>query len=308
MPLLKRVRVLAVKIETSPGTAISLSGTDATINVFDAIMLPNIDFQGRDGQGSFSPLSGIPGPRAAKCTFTTEITGTGAGAVPTWASTLLPACGFVNSSGTFSPVSQAPGSSVKTVTIGSYENGIKKLMRGCVGTFKLVLPSGMPGRFEWEFTGIWDSQADVSILAPTYDSNLPIRYAASTTTIGAFAPKIKELSIDCGNTVILREDAGDVSGYSTALITNRVITGTIDPEASLVATYDPYGDWVARTQRALSATISNASDKLTVAAPALQITNVQQGDRGDNQIDTITFQLNRSSGDDELTLAFAAGP
>lgn len=306
MPLLKRVRQLAAKIETSVGVAISLSASDATNNCYDIDLQPDVPVEDRQGQTYFGRLSGVPGARTGKATFKTPISGTGAGGVPVWASTFLPACGWVASSQVYSPKSLAPGSSTKTITIATYENGVKKQLRGCMGTFKIMLPTGRLAYFDWEFTGIWDGQTDVSLLSPTLDTNLPFRYASSTTTIGSFAPKIESLTIDAGNVVIMREDAADVSGYASALITDRKVVGSINPEASLVATYDPYGDWLSATLRALSATVGNGTDVLTVAAPDLQITKVAPGDRGDNQIDQIDFSCIRSSGDDELTLTFAA--
>lgn len=308
MPLLKRVRVLAAKIETSIGAAESLSGTNATNNCYDIMMQPDIPVDDREAQGSFSRLAGIPGARTGKCTFKVGICGTGSGGIPTWASTFLPACGWVATSQVYTPRAEAPGSNVKTLTIGVYENGRKKLLRGAMGTFKIVLPAGRMGYFDFEFTGIWDAPTDTSILSPTLDTNFPFRYAASTTTIASYAPKLENLTFDAGNVVIMREDATDVSGYASALISDRKTVGSMNPEAALVATYDPYGDKLASTLRALSATIGDANDKLTIAAPKMQITNIQDSDRGDNQVDQIDFQCCRSSGNDELSLTFAAGP
>lgn len=306
--MLKRIRVLAAKTEVTVGTAISLSGSDGTVNYYDMDMQPQIEVDEREGEGAFSRRTGTPGGRKGRVTFKTDVTGDGAGGVPAWATLLLPACGWVNSAGTFSPKSEAPGSNVKTITIGSYENGLKKLLRGCVGTWTLHLPAGRLAYFEWDFMGIWDAPTDVSILTPTYESNLGIRYASSTTTIGSYTPKLEEITISAGNQIILREDPADPSGYHSALITDRKVTISANPESQLVATYDPWGDWLARTERAFSATVLNATDKLTLAAPKLQVVNVQTTDRSDNQVDQIDYQANRSAagGNDEFTFAFAA--
>ena len=309
MPLLKKLSVLAAKIETTSGTAESLTASDAAYNVFDLSMQPNIAMTERTGQGAFSQLPAVRELTGGTCSFRTEVYGSGAGGVPGWASTFLPACGWVNSAGTFSPRSELPGSNVKTLTIGAYINGKRHLMRGCSGTFTLNYETGKLASINWTFTGVWSSTSDVSILAPTYPTALPLRVANATFTIGSWSPCFQNLSIDAGNEVFLRECATntDGSGYATAVITGRKVTGSINPEAELIATRDNYGDWIGSTERAFSLAIQNATDKVTIAMPKFQITNLQDGDRNGVVTDEITFQANRSAaaGNDEMTIAFS---
>lgn len=308
MPILRRVRVFAAKIETTVGTAIALSGTDGAMNVFDATMTPNIDNETRQGQGGFSHLPAIPGLRQGTCTFKTELSGDGAGGVPLWASTFLPACGWVNSTGTFSPKSEFPGSNVKTLTIGLYENGLYKQLVGAMGTFQVTFPAGQLPMIEWTFTGIYSTPTDVAIIAPTYPTTLPFRFYAETLTLGSFSPILQQVTLDAGNQVIARPDAGPVSGIRSALITDRLVTGTMNPEAVLVASTDHVTKWLASTEEALTIELDNGTDRITFAAPKCQRTNVSEGDRDGNQTDEIEFQCNRSAsaGNDELTIAFAA--
>ena len=60
MPLLRRKSVLAAKIESTSGTAESLSASDAAFNVFDLTMTPTIAMTPRPSQGSFSSLPAVP--------------------------------------------------------------------------------------------------------------------------------------------------------------------------------------------------------------------------------------------------------
>lgn len=308
MPLLRRVRVLAAKTETTVGTAISLSGTDGAFNVFDATIVPNIDSEQREGQGGFSHLASVPGLRQGTCTFKTELSGDGSGGVPGWASTFLPACGWVDSTGTFSPKSEAPGSNVKTLTIGLYENGLYKQLYGAMGTFKVTFTAGRIAMVEWTFTGIYSEPSDAAIIAPTYPTTAPFRFYAETLTLGSWTPTLEQLTLDAGNEVIAREDASKESGILSALVVGRRVTGSMNPEAVLVATANHVNKWLARTEEALTVELDNGTDRITFAAPKCQRTNVVEGDRNGNQTDEIEFQCNRSAaaGNDELTIAFAA--
>lgn len=302
MTLLRRKRVIAAKIETTPGTAESLSASDAAFNAYETSVNPTIDFEERQGQSAFSPLPGTLGAYGGTVTFQTDIHG--GGSTPFWASVLLPACGYKETTGVFAPVTEAPGSNVKTLTIGVYEDGLFKVLRGCAGNVVFTLPSGRRAFAEWTFTGIWGDPTDVSILAPTYPTTAPLKFANSTWTLGSWSPCVEQITIDLGNEVVLRECGTDSSGYKNALVTNRRTTGTMNPEATLVATNDAYGDWIDRTEKALSIVLGSSGNRVTFAAPKLQLTNAQEGDRNNIQTDDLEFQLNRSAaaGNDELSI------
>lgn len=304
--MLRRKRVLAAAIETTSGTAETLDATDATVNCFNIEIQANIPVEERPQQGSFSHLAAVPGPRMGTCTFMTYLTGDGAAGVPTWADVFLPACGWVESTQVFSPTTEPPGSNVKTITIGVYEDGVRKLLSGCAGTFRIVCTSGMPIQIEWTFTGVWQAPTDVALLSPTYDTNLPLRFASSTFTVGGSAPGcVQQISFDAGNNVIMRECPTTAAGYLAGLVSGRKVVGNMNPESRLVATENVFGDWLAGTERAISLNVDDGTDSITIAAPKSQRINIQEGDRNGQQIDNIDFQCNRSSGDDELTITFA---
>ncbi len=304
--MLSKLRVLAAKVESTVGTAESLSGTEGAFNVFDLKMLPTIEYFERQGQGGFSQLPGTLGKYAATCTFRTQLCG--GSSDPSWATVFLPACGFKATSRVYSGLSEAPGSNVKTLTLGGYYNGQKRAMRGCVGTAVVNATVGNVIDINWTFMGAWTAPTDVAILSPTYPSETPLRWANSTFTIGGYAFKPSRFTLDLGNQIMYREDptASDGSGIHSALITGRKPTGSFDPESVLVATKDVYGIWLARTTAALVNTIGSTNNQVSFGAPALQFTNVQEADRNGLLTDDITFALNRSSADgDELTITFA---
>lgn len=312
MPLLTRRKLLAAKIETTSGTAETLLAADAAYNVYDLELQPNIPMTQRQASAMFSQLAAFPEGYSATCTFKTDIYGDGVGGVPAWATTFLPACGWTNSAGTFSPKTEAPGSNVKTLTLAQYIDGKRRMMRGCAGTFKLVAETGKIAMIEWTFTGVWGGETDATILAPTYPTALPMRTANSTFTLGSWAPAFAKIEIDAGNEVFLRPSATatDASGYAAAIITGRRVGGTLDPEADLVATAPIHTDWTTPTERALTLTLRNSTDKVTWTGAKTQLMNVQQGDRGGVVINTLAMQMNKSAnaGNDELTIAFAAAP
>src|SRR5258706_4816185 len=137
MPLLKRKTILAAKQETTIGTAIALAAGDAAFNVMDATISYEIPPTERWGQGSLSKLASVPGARQGKVTFYIELGGSGTGGSPTpaWATTLLPACGWLQATNAFSPTSTT--SNWKTLTIGVYQDGLFKSIKGAMGTWNI---------------------------------------------------------------------------------------------------------------------------------------------------------------------------
>ena len=178
------------------------------------------------------------------------ITFGGLSTLPAWAATFLPACGFVASGRVYSPKSAAPvvGGDVKTLTIGGYLDGVYKVLKGCAGTFVIRLTNAMRAKLEFTFNGVWVAPADVAILEPTWPTLMPLRFKGSAFTLtegsDVWTPKISEVSIDIGNELVMREDANESTGYVHAMIVDRKITGSMNPEAVLVATETPYADWL----------------------------------------------------------------
>lgn len=304
MPLIKRNRVLAAKIETTPGTAVSLSGTDGAFNVYNVSVQYDVPMTARQMQGSFTNFASVPGARSAKVTFSLDHYGSGsAGTPPAWATTFLPACGFVlGTGGTYAPVSTF--SSMKALSMGVYEDGLLKQIKGAMGTFKIECEDGKPVRFDFEFTGVYTSVTDVAVIAPTYPTRVPPSFQGATLTVGAYTPIISKLSIDAANVVSLRQDVTSSSGYISAMINDHAFTGSMDAEAALVATYDAFGNWIGGTTAALSCVVGATGDTLTIAAPMLQLTNVQEADRDGTVIHDLQFALVGNTANSEITLDF----
>jgi hypothetical protein len=309
MTLLKRRRVLAASIEATSGTAETLDASDASFNVYNITVSQAVEMQQREGQGGFARIASIAGGHQAKVTFTIDASWDGTATEPAWADTFLPCCGWVKTGQVYTPRSEAPGANVKTCTINVYTNGIMEQIYGAAGTFKLVCPTGRAAYFEFDFTGIWSGRSDAAILSPTYPDALPMRYAASTTTWNSVALCLENLTLDSANTIQMRECAANVGGYHAAIITDRQVKVTGNPEAKTVATQDRWGAFLASTESALTWDLDGPTNsKMTIAAPKAQVMNINSGDRNGLLTDEIEWQCNRngSNVDQEASITFTA--
>ena len=310
MVLLKRKSVLAAKIETTPGTAETLANADGAFNIYNPEIQGEIEVEEREGQGGFNYLPGVPGLRSGTVTFRSDVWWDGTSTHPLWATTLLPACGWVNSSGTYNPTTEAPGSNVKTVTIALNVDGRKKTLAGAVGAFQLVCPTGKMAYFDWTFTGVWQGAADEALLTPTYPTDSPIRYSSATSTFNSNSmSNVSQVTFDSGNEITLREDASTAAGFTYGVITNRKPVITADPESKLVATRDDYGDWLSATEGEFSVLLDGTSTStIEIQALKAQIMNAQAGERNNLQTESLTFNCNKNGANTDQELQFIFTP
>ena len=305
MPILKRVRTIAAKVETTVGTAESLTASEGVFNAFDIDINASIEVEEREAQGSFDRLAGVAGARQGTMTFKTDVY-IGAGQ-PAWASVLFLGCAYVPTSTVYTPRSEAPGTNVKTLTVGVFENGIFKSLAGATGNFKIVFPSGKKAYIEWEFKGVWQAPTATALIAPTYPTDLPIRFAGGAATFNSVALQVENVTFDAGNEIVYREDPTTAAGYISTLITDRMPKITCNPETT--TSQDRFALWVASTEYAFAVSVAGpSSSALAISAPKAQVVNNQEGDRGKLQIDELEFTCNKNGATKDAQVSITVTP
>lgn len=310
MPLLSRRRVIAAKIEAVEGTAETLTVTEAGILAMDVKV--DFDIKVTERSISLNTLSNLPpvmGGQSGKVSFKAELKGNGLATyatIPPALGVYLKGCGFQETLSAPSAIYKPASSGVPSLTIWVWEDGIIKKLKGCRGNVSFSGKIGEPSYASFDFTGVWDTVVDGAMISPTFEGTVPPALLNATFTIDAFAGVITSYSLDMGNTVNLRETINGPSGYVSALITDRSPTGKVDPELTLVATYDWYGKWKSGAQAALNiGPIGGvAYNKFAFTAPKCIYKKVGESDRNSNLIADLDFALAMNTGDDELVLTF----
>jgi hypothetical protein len=312
MSLLRRRSVFAAKTEGTIGTAESLTASEGVYNARDFAIAPSIPVDRREGQGGFNYDKGVPGAMQGTCTIVHDLQYDGTN-IPTWASVLLPACGYVATGGVFSPVSRGPGGAglPKTLTLGHYHDGKLKRLSGAMGNAVFTFPTGQAAFVTFTFSGkYFEDETDVTLIAPTYPTAPSLRFADGSITWNSAGLCTASAAIDLGNQVIMREcaEANNRTGFKSALITNRAPVVTADPEAVLVATQNRDSQWLEMTTAALAVTLNGTgTSTLVFSAPAAQIENKQTGNRNDMITDDLTWLCTKgSAADTELVITFTA--
>jgi len=300
--MLRQVNVLQVAPEAvAKGTAALVGFVD--VKAYDVTINSVAPFDARRGGGKFlgNNNAGVVGLQEGVCTFKTELRGNGTNAMDAGVSALLLGCGFSTAGEAYIPTSWV--GSMNTLTIHVYEDGVRKVLFGAMGTWKSRVTEAKVVMLDFEFKGIYAAVTDVAVPAFAPGTNPPPTMAGATFSIGA-ARAISAFTIDMQNEVYVRPDPNTATGLSYAVITNRDIILGCDLEAALVATYAMDAAWRAGTEAAVSIVLGTGAGKqITIAAPKFQYREIPEGERNGILTYDVVGQCNSNSAEEEDELS-----
>lgn len=304
--LVSRKMQVAGKIESSSGTAESITTAEATVNFYEPDVQYDVPFIEMPKQDTSSEGLGVVGAKSLTLTGFTYMTGKGASGDAPW-TYLLRSCGVVGTSGVWGPVT----GDTSTATMQFNRAGNLHKMAGAAGNLVMNGTFGQPVKMNWRHLGKVIAPASASLLAPTRDVIKPQRFAASTGTVGAAAYKLASFEFDTGNQVTLIPDATDASdsGYFAANVMSRRPTITLTIAAPLISAHNFFDDYLSSTTRAISILIGAGTNlNYTLAIPKGQLIEMpKEGDYQGMVSLSMKYQMvaNSDAGDDEWTLTAA---
>jgi len=169
-----------------------------------------------------------------------------------------------------------------TLTMASYEDGIRKLLKGARGNLKFNLKAGEPAMMNFEFQGVEAGITDVSLLGADFGSSLPVPpvFLNASFSIDEYAARLSELELDVGAVLAPSIDVNDERGIKLFKITDANVVGSYDPEMVIVATHDFYGKWFGNTTMVLDFVLGSAAgNQARFYAPRVQYIGLDDGDR-----------------------------
>lgn len=202
----------------------------------------------------------------------------------------------------FKPISD----NIPSLTQGSFEDGLRKLIKGSRGKVKFGFKSGEPVFMDFEFQGVEAGVTDTAFLTNvTYESTKPPAFLSALFSVDAYSVKIGEMDIDVANTLAVRDDVNDPRGILSFAITDRSVSGSFNPEMVSCATHDFHSKLFSGAEMIVDFTIGSAAgNKFRFYIPRAQYNKVEDEDRDGLQLAKSNFSLNGSLlyGDDELSI------
>ena len=309
MALLTQKSILLAKIESTYATDPTPTTSADAISVYNVeleiVREPNeripIDV-------TLSPLTPVMGMGEAKVSFECDLKNSGtAGTAPDWL-VLAKGCGYANTNVPATSDTLKPDDTpTDSVTIWTYKDGLLYKVVGCRGEMKLDFEAGKLVKLKFEFQGRYAIPTDIALpAAVTLDSTKPVPALATSFTLGSYAAVIDKLELGLNNEIVKNEDMNATYGVQSFEIVSRKPKGKCGINAILRATSnaDFWSYMDAGTTKALSIVIGSVAGNIaTITAPVCVVTSVKPVSKDGIDMFELEFDLTRSSGGDELSIA-----
>lgn len=259
-------------------------------------------FQRSELLGHFNKLDPIPGVAGVQFSFTVNLCGAGtAGTAPNTDTAFL-ACGLRKKVTTSTSVAYEAFSNFDAAVSGSnpaytnpgpsyticlIEDNIAYYGKGCWGNVEFNCEVGKPIQATFTFQGAYAAPAASGTFSTvTYPTVVPPTFLSAGVTLPLSGstwsgPVFTNLKYNLGNEVNLRRNANDSAGIVGAIISDRRITGSIDPEAVDPGTANIFTAFRAGSSGAISTTTigGTAGNRIAITAPRCVYSKLGMADR-----------------------------
>lgn len=319
MPRYIRNTAILAKVETTAGTDAIPTGAANAILVSDMSITP-LDAKNVDRnvvRGYFGASEQLVGTASVKVSFTVELAGAGAAATaPAWGQLFL-ACamaeGLLSSPSRveYTPVS----TSLKTLTIYYYDDGVLHKLLGVMGNCSLSAKVGEIPKLKFDFVGLdggisansatgsyaaWKAPVAVT-KANVTDITIGAVYALGALTGGQAYPSTG-IDLNLGNTV----NFTPLLASETVDITDRSVTGSLELDLTAAQEVTFMASVKANTLQSIGFTLGTVTgNKILIHAPAVQMINPKKVDLNGKRLigyDLRVVPSTAGTGNDELRL------
>jgi len=148
---------------------------------------------------------------------------------------------------------------IPSVSLEVYRDGLLYRFTGCRGSVKFSYDAGGATKADFSISGLFVSKTDAAVPSITYDDVRPGSFRNSPFLINRLQAGISNLSIDLANNLVFPPDSGGSEGFVSPKITGRHVTGSVDPNETLVATRDIMTTFRAGGVQIIHATVKGGS-------------------------------------------------
>lgn len=195
---------------------------------------------------------------------------------------------------------------VPSLTMATYEDGVKKVLKGARGKVKFSFKVGEPVMLDFDFSGAYLSTQDAGLLSSiNHETTKSPVFLNAYLWLDNLQAKLSELEIDWANALAVRDDVNEQAGILSYVISDRKPVGSLNPEMVSVSNHDFFGKWFNGDEMILNFQVGEVSgNKFWFYAPKIQYSKVADEDREGIASARASFSLNGTlePGDDELTI------
>jgi len=198
-------------------------------------------------------------------------------------------------------------SKLSTAVVHAHFDGQRRIATRCAGTFNFEWVAGEFCTVQFTLQGVYASPADVALPSATFaDVEPPIGESAGLV-MGAYPTEIgtiERLTFDAAIDVQPIADINSPNGRKTYRVANRAPVGTINPEVTPLAQFNPWQLWETGQKAQISATLGKVPGQfVSIAIPAPRVTALADQERAGSDVQQVSFEATGTN-DDEFYLIF----
>lgn len=309
---LARIKELALKAEGIKGTfnAPATNGTESKFLVHNLTLESNFQVEGRPiTTTDLSKFPALVGKLPMTIRGQLELRRTNTDVTEDQWMLLFKAGGWKSTlAGGVTLTNSSKHSDHITLSCYAYEgssgtNSVRFALRGCA--VKLGDIASVVGRatmVDFEMMGVYNGLSTAgAVNTVTHEAQRPQTFLNAGFTYNSVGSKISRFSFNMGTDVQERESVNSAEGIDHFVVVDRDPTFEFDPEIEPTGTVNYHGDLLAGTERAIAYTVQ-AAPAITVSIPKAQITSINHGNRNGLAVYECRGQMNRNSGDDEVSI------
>lgn len=291
IPIPPRTAVLVAILETTLGTAGTLTSAGAGYRVMNPIIKPSGNSAVIPAGTGNADIGVVTGQYSADMSFDLQLY---SGA---WRHLFLPSCGFDDSTTTDTFLFTDDTSKWKGITAGLFYGGSKKYGTfGAMGSFGIKFPTGQVPTASFKYKGLWLPNPGTLPTGITWETTLPHAYAGSNSlAIGGDA------TIACGTVELSTDDnavlipSPNVAGaYVNAWLKKPSFRIKVDPRTT--AAKDWITDWIAGTSTTISIVLgTTAGNIVTITATVAQASAPDHQEEDEQLVTPIEFAVLNNS-------------
>lgn len=317
-----KYRVLAGKLEATPGSVETLASADFDVRVLDPQITLNVEMDmdpTKYSTGDFGLGESVPGTNSASIAFQVKGVNNGTGTDEPNFGKFLKGCGMnvatITSGSGLSFMNSGvcyycdPDKAEQSLTLGIYDkerganpSGLEFLMAGCMGNVTIgVEGAGKPYMYNFEYMGSLESVSDIS------EGNIPALTSPQTTipdtflngsgSIGGVPMCFSTMELNLNNTVSPVHCMNATTGIEKYGLTNQEPSITLNPKLTRETDYD---FWTKFTAGTVEEVIIETS-QFRIQIPRAQIVSASVEDADGILRTPLTLRALRPSSSDAVT-------
>lgn len=195
----------------------------------------------------------------------------------------------------------------RNVTLHAHFDGQRRIATRAVADLSFDWEAGKYCTANFTLKGNYASPTNIAVPAADYADRVPAIVESAGLTIDDYPTDIgtiEKLGFALGTDIVAVPDVNSADGRHSFRIADRKPTGSVDPETTDLADFNPFTAWESGAKATIFATLGTVpGERVSICLPATQFTSISDKERAGSDAYDLPFDITGEQ-DDEFFLFF----